>query len=128
MPLLTRLALLILAGAGVLAALGCGGAGGDKTIEGDGYSFSYPGDWDEGTARQEGAASGRSNAAVSPPGSEESFVSSADAHRVCDLTAEDFADRGVLIFRCIDEAQAEREVNALRAAWESENGIPPGRG
>lgn len=80
MPLLTRLALLILAGAGVLAALGCGGAGGDKTFEGDGYSFSYPGDWDEGTARQEGAASGRSNAAVSPPGSEESFVSTSVAH------------------------------------------------
>ena len=47
MPLLTRLALLILAGAGVLAALGCGGAGGDKTFEGEGYSFTYPGDWVE---------------------------------------------------------------------------------
>lgn len=81
MPLRTRLALLILAGAGVLAALGCGGAGGDKTFEGDGYSFSYPGDWGEGTARQEGATSGYSEAAVIPPGSGgESFVSTAVAH------------------------------------------------
>lgn len=80
MPLRTRLALLILAGAGVLAALGCGGAGGDKTYEGDGYSFSYPGDWGEGTARQEGAASGPSHAGVSPPGSGWSFVSTAVVH------------------------------------------------
>lgn len=47
MPLLTRLALVILAGAGVLAALGCGGARGDKTFEGEGYTFTYPGDWAE---------------------------------------------------------------------------------
>ena len=33
----------------LLAALvaACGGSGGDKTFEGDGYSFTYPGDWEE---------------------------------------------------------------------------------
>ena len=57
-----------------------GGEGGDKTYEGDGYSFSYPGDWDEGTARQ--VASGSSEVVVSPTGSGESFVSTAVAHDV----------------------------------------------
>ena len=31
-----------------MASAGCGGGGdGDKTFEGDGYSFTYPGDWSE---------------------------------------------------------------------------------
>ena len=33
---------------GVALLFGCGGgAGGDTTFEGDGYSFSYPGDWEQ---------------------------------------------------------------------------------
>jgi hypothetical protein len=38
--------LLALAAAGLLA-LGCGGGDGDETFEGDGYSFTYPGEWEE---------------------------------------------------------------------------------
>lgn len=30
-----------------LALTACGGEGGDKTFEGEGYSFTYPGEWDE---------------------------------------------------------------------------------
>jgi hypothetical protein len=34
--------------AGLVAGAGCGGGGsGDKTFEGDGYSFTYPSDWEE---------------------------------------------------------------------------------
>jgi hypothetical protein len=36
--------LLALAAVGLLA-VGCGGGGGDKTFEGEGYSFTYPGKW-----------------------------------------------------------------------------------
>lgn len=36
--------LLVLAAAGLLA-VGCGSGGGDKTFEGEGYSFTYPGKW-----------------------------------------------------------------------------------
>jgi PsbP len=42
-PTVAKLALLALAAAGALA--GCGGDGGDKTFEGDGFSFTYPGEW-----------------------------------------------------------------------------------
>jgi hypothetical protein len=49
--MLAKLAVVTLAGAGLLASAGCGGGNddgdGDKTFEGDGYSFTYPGDWDE---------------------------------------------------------------------------------
>lgn len=33
--------------ASLVAFAGCGGGGGDKTFEGDGYSFTYPGEWKE---------------------------------------------------------------------------------
>jgi hypothetical protein len=54
----TIVASLIVAAA--VAAAGCGGGdgagSGDKTFEGDGYSFTYPGEWDEQEpeAREEG--------------------------------------------------------------------------
>jgi len=47
-----KVALVTFVLVGALAAsAGCGGGGGDgggdKTFEGDGYAFTYPGDWDE---------------------------------------------------------------------------------
>jgi hypothetical protein len=56
----------MLVGAGLLATPGCGGGEGDgnKTFEGDGYSFSYPGEW----AEQAGdVTTGRLDAVVAPP-------------------------------------------------------------
>jgi len=68
LPLLTKLALLMLVGAGLLATPGCGGGDGDgdgnKTFEGDGYSFSYPEEW----AEQAGdVTTGRIDAVAAPP-------------------------------------------------------------
>ena len=54
--MLAKLALLTLAGAGLFSSAGCGG-GGDETFDGDGYSFTYPGDWNE-IVGVESAASG----------------------------------------------------------------------
>ena len=48
----------------VVVAAGCGGDGApgpDKTFQGDGYSFSYPGNWEE---REPDAASGTDSADV----------------------------------------------------------------
>jgi hypothetical protein len=47
-----RLAFLL-----VLVA-GCGSGGGDKTFEGDGYSFTYPGSWEEFENAPSAAATG----------------------------------------------------------------------
>jgi len=61
---LTKLVLFVVVGAGSLAAVGCGGGGGDKIFQGDGYSFTYPGAW----AEQGGEANtGRIDALVAPP-------------------------------------------------------------
>jgi len=58
----------MLGGAVLLAALGCGGGsgdgGGNKTYKGDGYSFSYPGDWAEQSAD---VSTGRLDVLVAPP-------------------------------------------------------------
>ena len=52
-----------------LAACG-GGGGGDKTFEGDGYSFTYPGEWDEVEYEDPPADRAPTDVAVSPRGSE----------------------------------------------------------
>jgi hypothetical protein len=57
----------MLAGAGLLTTLSCGGGDGDgnKTFKGDGYSFSYPGKWAEQAAD---VNTGRSpDVVVAPP-------------------------------------------------------------
>jgi hypothetical protein len=50
---------------GSLVAYGCGGGDGDKTFEGDGYSFTYPGGWDERQSIR--SLSGQSSLPHSPP-------------------------------------------------------------
>jgi hypothetical protein len=68
------LAPLALASVGFLFAPACGGGGsedGSKTFQGDGYSYSYPGDWEETTVT---AASGDvPSATVVGPGGANSF-------------------------------------------------------
>jgi hypothetical protein len=57
--------LLMLAAAGLLA-VGCGGGGeGDKTFEGDGFSFTYPGDWIEFEPSESSASVGEPVSTVS---------------------------------------------------------------
>jgi hypothetical protein len=56
--------------AALVAGAGCGGGGGDKTFEGDGYSFTYPGEWSdrgkvEATAHA-GSEQATSQVAVAP--------------------------------------------------------------
>ena len=63
--MLTRVALLMLAGAVTPATAACGGsADGDKTFQGNGYSFSYPATW---AAQGGDANTGRIDALVAPP-------------------------------------------------------------
>jgi hypothetical protein len=61
--LFTKIAVVVVAWAGLTAALGCGGGGGDadKTFDGDGYSFTHPGSWSE----REGEARVRRNVSSS---------------------------------------------------------------
>ena len=64
--------------AGVVAAAGCGGEAGDKTFAGDGYSFTYPGDWRDRTEELEtdgeaGSLPSTSQVAVAP-GQEQDLV------------------------------------------------------
>jgi hypothetical protein len=63
---------------GLLAALGCGGGGGDKTFDGDGYSFTYPGDWRDQTGKVEFSAQAGSEPLTSQvalaPGEGQDFV------------------------------------------------------
>jgi hypothetical protein len=70
----TRVAFLLTAA--FVASAGCGGDGSgdeDKTFEGDGYSFTYPGNWDEGEVEAR-AQSGNTVSSVAFGPSRDSLV------------------------------------------------------
>jgi hypothetical protein len=54
--MLTKGVVVALAAVGLVTTFGCGGEGGDKTFDGDGYSCTYPGEWSDQTGNAEFSA------------------------------------------------------------------------
>jgi hypothetical protein len=80
-----QVTVLTFALAAFLAATpGCGGGNGagDKTYEGDGYSFTYPGEWDEGETGEGSAQAGQAISSVAFAPGEGADLLNVEVYRV----------------------------------------------